>query len=157
MNYFLLNLLLAIAWAGLNGQFTPEYLFTGFFLGYVMLFISRRALRCEHYVTKVPVVLRFALYFAYELLTANIRVAWEVITPRFRMNPAIVAIPLDLTRDFEITLLAQLITLTPGTLSIDVSTDKRVLYVHSMYVTNVDDFRLSIKNGFERQVKELFR
>lgn len=157
MNFFLLNVLLAIAWTGLNGQFTPEHLFAGFFLGYVMLFISRRALRCEHYVTKVPVVLRFALYFAYELLTANIRVAWEVITPRFRMNPAIVAIPLDLTRDFEITLLAQLITLTPGTLSIDVSTDKRVLYVHSMYVTNVDDFRHSIKNGFERQVKELFR
>ena len=88
--------------------------------------------------------------------TANLRVAIEVLTPQQRMRPAIVAIPLDVRRDFEITLLANLITLTPGTLSLDVSSDKRVLYVHSMYVDDIDAFRREIKNGFERRVKELF-
>ena len=78
------------------------------------------------------------------------------MTPQQRMRPAIVAIPLDVRRDFEITLLANLITLTPGTLSLDVSSDKRVLYVHSMYVDDIDAFRREIKNGFERRVKELF-
>jgi multicomponent Na+:H+ antiporter subunit E len=72
------------------------------------------------------------------------------------MRPAIVAIPLDLRGDLEITLLANLITLTPGTLSLDVSSDKRVLYVHSMYVTDIAAFRSEIKNGFEKRVKELF-
>ncbi|MBZ0292846.1 MAG: Na+/H+ antiporter subunit E [Anaerolineae bacterium] len=155
MNFFLLNVLLAVAWAALNGQFSPEFLLSGFILGYAMLWISRRALGCGGYVTKVPRVIRFFAYFLWELFSANLRVAWEVITPRFHMRPAIVAIPLSLESDLEITLLAQLITLTPGTLSIDVSSDKRVLYVHSMYVNDIDAFRRSIKDGFERQIREL--
>jgi multicomponent Na+:H+ antiporter subunit E len=72
------------------------------------------------------------------------------------MRPAIVAVPLDLTSDFQITLLANLITLTPGTLSLDISDDKKILYVHGMYVDDVDEFRRSIKQGFEKRVQELF-
>jgi multicomponent Na+:H+ antiporter subunit E len=158
MTFFLLNILLALAWAALSGQLTPPNLLGGFLLGYILLWFSRRALGCTSYVTKVPKVASFLVYFLVELVTANLRVAYEVLTPRQRMQPAIVAIPLDLRRDFEITLLANLITLTPGTLSLDVSSDKRVLYVHSMYVKDkdVEAFRREIKNGFERRVKELF-
>jgi multicomponent Na+:H+ antiporter subunit E len=156
MSFFLLNVLLAIAWAALTGQLSPENLAGGFVLGYIMMFFSRRALGCTNYVTKVPQVIRFVLYFVVELVTANFRVALEVLTPDFHMRPAIVAIPLDLQRDIEITLLANLITLTPGTLSLDISSDRRVLYVHTMYVTDIDAFRREIKNGFEKRVKELF-
>ncbi len=70
---------------------------------------------------------------------------------------AIVAIPLDAKTDREITLLANLITLTPGTLSLDVSEDRRFLYVHAMFVEDVESFRDSIKNGFERRLLELMR
>lgn len=157
MNFFLLNILLAIAWAALNGELTREGLFGGFILGYFMLWASRRALNCTNYVSKVPQVVGFFLFFAWELVQANLRVAYEVLTPGHKMRPAIVAIPLDIQSDFEILLLANLITLTPGTLSLDVSTDRRVLYVHSMYVNNVDEFRRSIKQGFERRIQELFR
>jgi multicomponent Na+:H+ antiporter subunit E len=107
-------------------------------------------------VTKVPQVIGFLVYFMVELLRANFRVALEVLTPDFNMSPAIVAIPLDIKRDIEITLLANLITLTPGTLSLDVSTDRRVLYVHTMYITDIEAFRREIKDGFETRVKELF-
>lgn len=157
MNFFLLNVLLAFVWAALNGELSPEHLLAGFVLGYLMLGISRRALGTNSYVTRVPRVLSFFFYFLWELLQANARVAWEVVTPKFHMRPAIVAIPLDLKRDFQIMLLAQMITLTPGTLSIDVSTDRRVLYVHSMYVHDIEAFRKSIKQGFERRILELYQ
>ncbi|MAS37274.1 MAG: Na+/H+ antiporter subunit E [Anaerolineaceae bacterium] len=156
MNFLLLNVLLALFWGALTGQLTPPNLAGGFVLGYALLWMSRRALGCTSYVTKVPKVVSFFGYFLVQLFTANLRVAIEVLTPQQRMRPAIVAIPLDVRRDFEITLLANLITLTPGTLSLDVSSDKRVLYVHSMYVDDIDAFRREIKNGFERRVKELF-
>ena len=72
------------------------------------------------------------------------------------MRPGIVAIPLDIERDIEITLLANMITLTPGTLSIDVSNDKRILYVHGMHVQDLEEFKREIKDGFEKLVQEAF-
>jgi multicomponent Na+:H+ antiporter subunit E len=68
-----------------------------------------------------------------------------------------VAIPLDVETDVEITLLANLITLTPGTLSMDISDDRKVLYVHAMYVDDPEALRAEIKNGFERRVLEMLR
>jgi multicomponent Na+:H+ antiporter subunit E len=73
------------------------------------------------------------------------------------MRPGIVAIPLDLEGDAAITLLANLVTLTPGALSLDVSPDRTVLYVHTMYMDDAETFRREIKQGFERRVKELLR
>jgi multicomponent Na+:H+ antiporter subunit E len=156
MAYLLLNVLLALAWTALTGRPTPEDLLGGYILGYILLWLSRRALGSTAYVAKVPQVLSFVAYFVVQLFSANIRVAYEVLTPRQRMRPAIVAVPLDIRRDAEIALLANLITLTPGTLSLDVSSDRRVLYVHSMYVDDIESFRREIKDGFERRVKELF-
>jgi len=72
------------------------------------------------------------------------------------MKPGIIGVPLDVTSDGEITMLANLITLTPGTLSLDVSADKKVLYVYSMYITNREDFIKGIKNGFEKRIIELY-
>jgi multicomponent Na+:H+ antiporter subunit E len=75
------------------------------------------------------------------------------------MRPGIIAIPLDARTDLEITLLANLITLTPGTLSLDVSADRRVLYIHVMYIDNddIEAVRRNIKDGFERRVLEGLR
>ena len=101
--------------------------------------------------------MRFAGFFLWQLLLSNLRVAYDVITPRLHMRPGIIAVPLDAKTDQEITLLANLITLTPGTLSLDVSEDRRVLYVHAMFVDSPDEVRDSIKNGFERRLLELIR
>jgi multicomponent Na+:H+ antiporter subunit E len=72
------------------------------------------------------------------------------------MNPAIIAVPLDVKTDMEITLLANVITLTPGTLSLDVSNDKKVLYVHAAYVEDREEFVQDLKNGFEKKLMEIF-
>ncbi|MBW2487296.1 MAG: Na+/H+ antiporter subunit E, partial [Deltaproteobacteria bacterium] len=77
--------------------------------------------------------------------------------PGFQMRAAIVAIPLDAESDLEITVLANLITLTPGTLSLDVSPDRKTLYVHAMHVDDVEEFRQDIKQRMERRVMEVFK
>jgi multicomponent Na+:H+ antiporter subunit E len=155
LNYIILNLLLSAAWAALTGEFTPGNLAGGFVMGYVVLWLARGALGQSSYFVKVPQVIAFIGYFLWELVKANVRVAAEVLTPGHQMRPAIVAIPLDLRSPLAITLLAQMITLTPGTLSLDVSSDRRVLYVHSMYVDDIDAFRRSIKDGFERRLLQV--
>jgi len=156
MNIFLINIILMLAWAMVNGEITPGNLLAGFVLGYLMLALTQRALGTSSYTSRVPAVIAFVGYFLWELLKSNVRVAVEVLTPGNDMKPGIVAVPLTCQRDLEIILLANLITLTPGTLSIDVSDDKKVLYVHSMYIDDVEEFRASIKNGFEKRIMELF-
>jgi len=102
-----------------------------------------------------------ALVFFYlkELLTASLRVAYEVLTPQDHMQPAVVAIPLEAETDFEITLLANFITLTPGTLSIDVSKDRKTLYVHEVYVKagDTESVKRQIKEGFEKKILKITR
>jgi multicomponent Na+:H+ antiporter subunit E len=155
MNYLLLNILLALAWVALIGDYTPVNFIGGFAVSYGILWISQRAIGRTTYFHKVPKVIAFFLYFIWELIKANFRVAYDIVTPQHHMRPAIIAVPLDVKTDFQITLLANLITLTPGTLSLDVSTDRRVLYIHTMYVTDFDRFRTEIKQGFERRILEM--
>jgi multicomponent Na+:H+ antiporter subunit E len=90
-------------------------------------------------------------------MVANIRMAHSVITPSTTMRPGVIAIPLSAKTDAEITLLANLISLTPGTLSIDVSTDRKTLYIHAMFIDDVDTMRYEIKTGFERRLLEVLR
>ncbi len=157
MKYSLLNIALALAWTSLTGEFNEVNFAWGLLLGYFLLFLLRDVVGTTRYCNKVWQVIYFTLYFVWQLGLANFIVAWEVITPKLHMRPAIIAVPIDLKQDFEITLLANLITLTPGTLSLEVSEDKRTLYVHAMYVDDIEEFRRSIKNGFETRVRELFK
>lgn len=153
----LLNILLAIAWSALTGQFGPADLLFGFVLGYLILWPLRGWLRGERYYAKVPRVLRFIVYVIWEIILANLNVAKAVLlTPKERLRPGIVAVPLDIRSDAEITMLANLITLTPGTLSLDVSDDRQCLYVHALDVGDPQQFRRNIKDGFERLVYEVF-
>ena len=103
------------------------------------------------------IIIAFFFYFLWELFKANLQVAYEVITPNFRMKPGIVKVPLTVQSNLGITFLANMISLTPGTLSLDVSNDKKVLYVHSMYITNREEFIKGIKNGFEKRILEILR
>lgn len=100
--------------------------------------------------------LAFVPFFAWELLRANLRVALAVLRPRRHLRPAIVAVPLDLRSDAAIQLLAVTITLTPGTLTIDLSSDRRTLYVHVVDLgAGVDATVGEIKGSFERRIREM--
>jgi multicomponent Na+:H+ antiporter subunit E len=96
--------------------------------------------------------------FLWELLVSAVRVALIVLQPNVRasLRPAIIAFPLSVKSDVEITLLANLITLTPGTLSVDVSDDRSALYVHVLHLKDRDRLVAEIAGGFERKVREVF-
>jgi multicomponent Na+:H+ antiporter subunit E len=156
---FLGNLLLALAWTAATGQFTVANLLLGFGMGFAALWLVRRTLGPTRYFAKVPQSLRFALFYLWQLLLANLRVAYDIVTPTHYMKPGVIAIPLDTVTDTEITLLANLLTLTPGSLSLDLAPDRKTLYVHVMYIDrgDVEEARRQIKEGLERRVLEVLR
>lgn len=157
MNYLLWNVLLALVWATMTGQFTLGNVVAGFVLGYGILLLSQRVIGPSRYFLRVRQLLGFAVYYLRELVAANLRVARDVVAPSYAMRPAIVAIQLDARTDVEITLLSNLIALTPGSLGLDVSDDRSVLFVHGMFVDDPEAFRRSIKDGLERRLLELLR
>lgn len=153
----LFNLLLALAWTLLSGEFSVGNLVIGFVLSYFVLLFTHRGSKQREYTRRTAAILSLAAYTLWELILANIRLAADVMRIRIRARPGIVAIPLTATSDAEITLLANLITLTPGTLSLDVSDDRKTLYVHAMFVDDPQALRDDIKNNFERRVMEALR
>lgn len=157
MNRLLLNILLAIAWMLLSSDLNFINFIEGFLIGFIILWISKHASESHDYFNKIPRIIGFMFYFFYELFVANLKVAYDILTPKHRMEPSIIAVPLTVDKDFEITILANLITLTPGTLSLDVSSNKKILYVHSMYVSDPKEFIDEIKNGFEQKLLEITR
>lgn len=157
MSGLLWNILLALAWVAMNGEFTYQSFVVGFLLGFLILFFAQRGAGSPGYVRKVWQVAGLLVFFIKELVVANLRVAYDVLTPGYRMRPGILAVPLDASTDLEITLLANLITLTPGTLSLDVSNDRRTLYIHAMYADDPEAVKRSIKHGFERRILEVLR
>ena len=101
-------------------------------------------------------LLDLTLYFLVQVTKSSFRVAWDVIAPHGRRSPGIVATSLDLTSERQITILALLITLTPGSLTLDVSTDRRTLYIHSMFAADPEGTREKVKSGFEQRIRRVF-
>ncbi len=158
MNGLFLHIMLALVWVAITGEVSIGNFVVGFGLGLVVLVFTRRVVGQPAYTLKAWRVLTLTLFFVRELIKANLRVAYDVLTPGFQLRPGVVALPLDARTDAEITLLANMITLTPGTLSLDVSADRRVLYLHAMYLDeDVAAFRRKIKDGFERRILEVLR
>jgi len=156
MKLFVVNCGLALAWAIITLQVTAGNIAFGFIVGYLVLWLVNRALGGPHpYFGKFFRLTKYGVIFLWELIHANLRVAYDVMTPQHHMRPGVVAIPLHVTSDIQITLLASLITLTPGTLSLDVSADRQTLYLHVMYLTDPDELRRNIKDGIERRVLEM--
>jgi len=151
------NLLLALGWVAMSGHFDVINLLVGFAFGYGVLFFMQRVIGRSSYFTRTVVLVRFVGFYMLEVLRANVRVAHDVITPTSHAKPGIVAVPLDARTDVEITLLSNLITMTPGSLTVDVADDRSVIYVHSMFLEDPDELRRAIKEDLERRVLELLR
>ena len=156
MSLFLLNLLLAIAWAALTGQFTLAGLAIGFGVGFVVLWMIQPLFehRGGSYFLRVWRWIKLLVLFHYELFVSSVQVAWDVLTPRHRARPGIIAIPLRAKGEAEVLLVTNLISLTPGTLSLDVNEDCNTLVIHAMFADDPDAIARSIADGMERWVRE---
>ena len=158
MNIFLLHILLALIWTAVTATFSFGNLIVGLVLGYFVLAVVGPALDKSQYTRRVRKAIFLFGYFFKELFISSVRVAIDVMRPGFHMKSGVVDIPLNAKSDLEITLLANMISLTPGTLSLEVSEDRKDLFIHAMYIDEgVEQMRKNIKNGMERHILEVTR
>lgn len=164
MRTFIINFLIGIGIVryffelNLDVQVNASNSFVAFLVIYFFLW-SLSFFYDQAHFKKLPKVISLFFFFIKELLKANFRIAYDVLTPRYRMTPGVIVYPLEAKTDLEITMLVSLISLTPGSLTIDVSKDRKTLYFHSMYITNNDleKVKKDVRDGFERRILEITR
>ncbi len=138
--------------------YTATYALLLFILVFILFWLTT-PLYDLTYFRKLPKALGLFSYFVKEMIIANLKIAYDIVTPRMRMTPAVLQLPLSAKTHLEITLLTIIISLTPGTLSLDLDEENHIMYIHSLYLDegDADKLRLSIKNGFERRLLEIMR
>lgn len=156
VNKFLMNLLLSFIWVALTGSMYYSNFLFGFLLGFFILWVMNKNEDDHRYFYRVPKIIGFVFYFLKEMIVANIQVAYDVITPKYFFKPGIVRFPLTATSDFEINLISMFISLTPGTILLDVSDDKKIIFIHVMYLDSREKFIARMKYS-ERRILEIVR
>ncbi len=157
MIYVVWNILLALIWAAATAEVSLMNLVIGYGINFGVLWFMRPVLGPTRYFVKVGMLFRFSVYLVKEIIMSNLRVAYDVVTPTIYMRPGVVAVPLDAETDIEIAAIANLITLTPGTMSLGISDDHKYLYVHSMFIKDPEHLKQEIKQSIERPVLEVLR
>ena len=152
MNTFGLNVMLAVAWVAFTGTVSLSSLFVGFVIGYAALWLIQPLIGTTTYFQRVTAWIKLVIMFHYELIVSSLAVAADVLTPKHRARPAILEMPLDVKSDTGILLVTNLISLTPGTLSIDVTEDRKTLIIHAMFADDPKGLIKSLKDGMERWV-----
>jgi multicomponent Na+:H+ antiporter subunit E len=154
---FLNNLVLAIIWVLATGTLTEENFIFGFLISFGILYIINTNSQDRKYFTILPKLLSFFMFMSWEIVKANLVTVKESLYAKSKLKPAVVKVPLTVESDLEITILAIMVSVTPGTLVMDISDDKKVMYVHVMHVSNKQDFIDEVKNKFEKRLLEILK
>lgn len=157
MSAFLWNVLLAFLWASVLGEVTVFNLAVGFVLGLAVIAFTHPGPEPSPYARKLVDFLKLLGLVAVEVLWANLRIAWDILTPKARSSPAIYEYRMQARTDAEVTLFALLVTFTPGTLSLEVSDDGRRLYVHVMFGASREEFAHQLRTRLEEPLLRVMR
>lgn len=151
------SLLLLIVWLMLNSTMSLGHIILGSILAVVIPLICA-PLRIPQPAVKRPIkALIYVFVVLKDIIVANLEVAFLVIGPLRKIKPGFVAVPLDLKDTLPITVLASTVTMTPGTVSGELSKDKKWLYVHVLDMPeNEQEVIDLIKQRYESRVKEIF-
>lgn len=152
-----LNILLALGWMAINADFSLSGFVAGFVLSHLILWLARPLFPEQRYFRRLWGGLGYFIWLVKEIFVSGWKVALGVLGIGDPIRPAIIAIPLDARTDLEITLFACSITLTPGTLTLDVSPDRRTLYVHAMFASDPDAVRDDTKATMESRILKVLR
>lgn len=156
---FLLNLFIAVLWMLLKDE-NEIYLttfFSGFLIGVVVLYFMHRFFGTPFYLRRVVAIIKLILLFFKELVMSSVLVFKQILSPKMTITPGIFTYKTDLKTDTEVTTLALLLTLTPGSVVMEVSPSGNVFYIHA---TDMGETRLSIlksMRSFEEAIKEVTR
>jgi multicomponent K+:H+ antiporter subunit E len=153
-----LSLLLVVCWLWLNNTLAMGHVVLGVVLGIGIPYVTRR-FWAEPLMVRRPLrVLEYVALVTWDIVIANLQVAAIILGPRSWLRPAFIRVPLDLRTDFAATVLASTVTLTPGTVSVEVEDDgtgRRSLVVHALRCLDDDDLVRTIKQRYERRLKEI--
>jgi multicomponent Na+:H+ antiporter subunit E len=153
----LTNIFIGVLWMFLQDDWSVFTFSSGYLLGLFVLFIIRRFLPSKFYLFTLQAVVGLFILFIYELLTSSILVIGKIITPKINIKPGIFAFETSLEGDVEVTLLAMLITLTPGSVVVEISHDNKIFYVHAMDIPELSDAVLRSMGRFEEAIKKVTR
>lgn len=105
-------------------------------------------------IKRIYFTLEFVVYYLYNLAIANFYIAWDILTPKMHMKPAFMEIPVRLETDFGLLLFSNLLSMTPGTISMDISEDKKTVLVHVLYY-KTDEIMLSEFFNMQDKIKRI--
>lgn len=150
------SLILFIVWLLLNNTVAPGHLVLGAFLALVIPLLTSGMQDPQPGFRKPLTTIRYVLMVIGDIIVANFEVALLVMGSSKKLKPAFVAVPLNIKHEFPITILASTVSLTPGTVSAEISEDKKWLYVHVLNLTDKDALIAEIKHRYERPLMEIF-
>ena len=154
----LLSALLAVCWLWLNNTLAPGHVLLGAALATAIPFFTRRFWPEPLVIGRPFKVVEYCVLVLYDVIVANVQVAAIILGPLSRVRPAFIRVPLDLQTDFAVTMLASTVTLTPGTVSVEIEVDGRggrVLVVHALRCLDPAAMVAEIKTRYERRLKEI--
>ena len=160
--YFAYSAILALVWCFVHGTVSINNFILGLIIApfvirpFKTLFNFDQEFSFSKAVKKIPAQIKFLYVLIKEIIKANIVVAKIVLQPKIDIKPGIIAVPIDSKTDLGITAIANTITLTPGTLTIDISEDKCILYVHAIDATDPEGVAQSIRDDLEKYTLEAF-
>ena len=150
------SLILFLVWLLLNNSVAPGHLLLATFFALVIPWLVAPMQMEQPRVVKHWVAVRYTLTVLYDILVANFEVALRVLGPTRKLQPAFVAVPLDVEGALPITILASTISLTPGTVSAEVSEDRQWIYIHGLHLEDERALIDQIKSRYETPIKEIF-
>jgi multicomponent K+:H+ antiporter subunit E len=153
----LLTLILTIVWMLLQNEISAGMIVFGFILGIIIPWGTSVWWPDTPNSFRVGKMGSFILVVIWDIIVANIEVAWIVLTvPTSKLKPAWIVVPLELRQPEAITMLAGTITLTPGTVSADLASNGRSLLVHVLHTDDPDAVRDDIITRYEARLLEIF-
>lgn len=152
-----IHLLITGMWMILNESYTFGSFLIGLLIGAILLITLQKFLPSDLYLKRIYYILKLLIIFLRELILSNIEIVKLVYQRKPTFEPGIFKYPLTLEKNWEITLLANLITLTPGTLSVAISEDQQTIYIHAMHIDTIEESISDIKNTFEKAIMEVTR
>lgn len=152
-----LTLILAVVWTLLQNDISAGMVVFGIILGIIIPLITSIWWPDRPKGFRLGKMVGYSFIVLWDIIVANLEVAWIVLTvPNSKLKPAWIAVPLELKQPEAITVLAGTITLTPGTVSADLSSEGRSLLVHVLHTDDPDGVRDEIKQRYERRLLEIF-
>lgn len=153
----LVNLLIGVIWMFLQDDWNVLTFFSGYLFGLLVLYILRRYFSTKFYLVTLLAIVQLFLVFIYELFTSSILVIRQILRPAINITPGIFTLDTELEGDLEVTLLALLLTLTPGSVVVEVSSDSKKFYIHAMDIPESSNAVLQSQAKFEKAIKKVTR